>query len=243
MDQSASPVIVLSLQGVRKGMIAFIPVCLFILPFGLAFGATAVEVGMSADHALLMSALHFSGAAQFAALDLWHQPLPLVTLVLTIFAANARHILMGAALAPWLNRLPLWERWLAMCFTSDPNFGDTMVRLRTEPLDAGRLLGNGITMWIAWVAGSGIGAYAGQALGDLSVFGLDVVILALFSGLLVKQWEGKPDVLPALAAAVTAIAGLYWLPPGWNIVVAALAGGLIGGLMTSNDGSEHSDVR
>lgn len=228
---SSYPVVMLSARGIRAGIVAFLPISLFVLCFALAFGAASSEAGMASEHALLMSVLHFAGAAQFAALDLWAHPLPILTLTLTVFAANARHILMGAVLAPWLNQTSRPVRWLVMSFTSDPNFGDTMIRLRTEPLDVGRLLGNGLIMWIAWIFGTWIGVYTGQALGSLKAFGLDVVILALFASLITRQWQGRPDILPTLVAAIVAIGGLTWLPAGWNIVAAALAGGLVGGLL------------
>lgn len=58
---------------------------------------------------------------------------------------------------------------------------------------------------------------------------------SLFSALILAQWrgewEGKHTLVPALSAAIVAAIGLYVLPAGWNIVVAALAGGLAGALI------------
>ncbi|WP_228709322.1 AzlC family ABC transporter permease [Raoultella terrigena] len=53
----------------------------------------------------MMSLLVFAGYAQFAALGLWGEPVPLVTLAATVFAINARHLLMGATLYPRLSAM------------------------------------------------------------------------------------------------------------------------------------------
>src|SRR5947208_796856 len=79
--------------GVRRGMIEIMPVAAFLVPFGIAFGVAASARGVQADVSLLMSIVVFAGAAQFAVLDLWYAPLPLVTIALTVLAVNARHLL------------------------------------------------------------------------------------------------------------------------------------------------------
>jgi predicted branched-subunit amino acid permease len=42
-----------------------------------------------------MSAFVFAGAAQFAALELWGAQVSIITLVVTVFAINARHLFDG----------------------------------------------------------------------------------------------------------------------------------------------------
>ncbi|WP_234578498.1 AzlC family ABC transporter permease [Raoultella terrigena] len=59
----------------------------------------------------MMGLLVFAGYAQFAALGLWGEPVPLVTLAATVFAINARHLLMGATLYPWLRYLSPAKRY------------------------------------------------------------------------------------------------------------------------------------
>ena len=74
-----------------NGFRQFLPISAFVVLFGLAFGLAATQTGLGADTSLLMSALVFAGASQFAALDLWGTQIPLVPLALTVFAINARH--------------------------------------------------------------------------------------------------------------------------------------------------------
>jgi predicted branched-subunit amino acid permease len=175
-----------------------------------------------------MSALIYAGASQFAALDLWVAPLPLATLALTVLAVNARHILLGAVLAPWLLRVPRLRRLAALFFLSDANFAQAMAARERGERDAGILLGSGLTMWVCWMAGTSIGVAAGSLLGDLSRFGFDAVMVAYFAAVVAGQWKGRADLLPWIAAAAVALAGAHVLPPGWHIIAGALTGGIIG---------------
>ena len=215
-------------SGVRRGMIEIMPVAAFLVPFGIAFGVAASAKGVPADVSLLMSMVVFAGAAQFAVLDLWYAPLPLLTIALTVLAVNARHLLLGAALAPWLLQIPLARRALALLPLSDANFAYATAAKDRGEVDAGILLGSGLAMWLIWIAGTAVGAFAGASLGDLSYFGFDAVMLTYFAAIVVGQWKGRTDLVPWLCAAVVASAGSYLLPAGWHIIAGALAGGLVG---------------
>ena len=215
-------------SGVWRGCVEIAPVAAFVIPFGIAFGVAASAKQVSAEVSLLMSALIYAGASQFAALDLWVAPLPLATLALTVLAVNARHILLGAVLAPWLLRVPRIRRLAALFFLSDANFAQAMAARERGEMDAGILLGSGLTMWVCWMAGTSVGVAAGSLLGDLSRFGFDAVMVSYFAAIIVGQWKGRADLLPWVAAAAVALAGSYLLPPGWHIIAGALTGGIIG---------------
>lgn len=134
-----------------------------------------------------MSIAIYAGASQFAALDLWYAPLPLATLALTVLAVNARHILLGAVLAPWLLQVPIVRRLAALLLLSDANFAQAMSARDRGETDAGILFGSGLTMWITWIVGTAIGVLAGSLLGDLSRFGFDAVMVAYFAAVNQRQ--------------------------------------------------------
>ena len=79
------------LQGIQKSL----PMAVGVVPFGLVFGVMARQSGLDLSAAGLMSAAVFAGAAQFVALGLWHEPLPILTIALTTFLVNLRLVLMG----------------------------------------------------------------------------------------------------------------------------------------------------
>ncbi|WP_232059218.1 AzlC family ABC transporter permease [Kineobactrum salinum] len=96
----------LTLADVRAGFWRLLPLSLFVAAFGLAFGLAGVQAGLSGLEIVVMSAAVFAGTAQFAALDLWGLEVPLLPLLATTFAINARMLLMGASLYPWLRQVP-----------------------------------------------------------------------------------------------------------------------------------------
>jgi predicted branched-subunit amino acid permease len=205
------------------------PVGLFVVPFGIAYGAAAIETGLAPWVVMLKSALMFAGAAQIAALEIWHEPLPVVTLILIALAVNARHILLGATLAPRLLPIPPWRLHGALYFLTDANWavlnGPEGGRITNLPA---YLVGSGSVLWITWVIGTWLGVEVGRELGDLKRYGLDLMMVIYFGAVVMGQWRGRIDLAPWIAAAVVGVAGSYVLPMGWHVIAGALAGGVIG---------------
>ena len=152
------------------------PISLFVTVFGAVFGLAAVQAGLDNAITVAMSTLVFAGAAQFAALDLWGTHIPLFTMMITVFAINARHLLMGATLYPWLSRLPAARRYGVMLLASDANWAMSMQAFSRGKPGLGLLFGGGLALWIFWVFGTWIGTYFGNAIRDPKGLGLDMVM-------------------------------------------------------------------
>jgi 4-azaleucine resistance transporter AzlC len=230
-DSAAPP----SWPDMREGFRRILPVTLYVIPMGLAFGAAAVAKGLPALIALVMSAFVFAGSSQFAALDLWSAAgLAVVPILATTFAVNARHILLGASLAPWLNRLPLRRRLGTAALLSDANWALAMQASGEGPrAGPGRigdiLVGSGAALWITWAIGTLLGVALGADPAFLSKLGLDLLVVTFFAAVLASLWRSvREDLLPWLTAAVVAVAVAWLLPPGWHVLAGALAGGLVG---------------
>lgn len=220
------PKVYLSKSGITTGMRRLLPVAIFVTPFGLAFGAAASEAGMHPAQSIALSVLTFSGAAQFAALDFWTDPVAFGSLALVVLALNARHVVMGAALSPWIRRLPRRQQLLALSFLSDPNFADSQSRLKSGETDIGILLGGGLILWTNWVIGTILGGVSQSRIGDPALYGIDVVMLCFFAAMTVDQLRARSAWLPAVAGAVLAAATVHVLPTGWNIILGAVTGGI-----------------
>lgn len=213
-----------------EGFRQFLPISAFVVLFGLAFGLAATQTGLSTETSLAMSALVFAGASQFAALDLWGTQVPLLPLALTVFAINARHLLMGATLYPWLSTLPPAKRYGLMFVASDANWAMAMQALDSGKPGLGLMLGGGLALWLAWVLGTWLGIYFGSAIEDPVSFGLDMVMGCFLLAMVVGgQKNLRMLVIWALAAAASLLANWY-LPSNSHVVVGALAGGLLGAL-------------
>src|SRR5262245_52970606 len=92
--------------GLLTGIRRTLPLSASSLAYGLGFGVLARQAGLNLAEVALMSSLVCAGAAQFVVLGLWAMPLPVVGIILATTIVNLRHLLLGAALRPWLGRLP-----------------------------------------------------------------------------------------------------------------------------------------
>ena len=206
-----------------------LPVALGVIVYGVAFGVLAGQRGLSPATVLAMSALTYSGTAQFVALDLWQPPLALAPLWLAALVVSLRYLLICASCRPlFANR---WRGLAAMLLVSDENWAVSMARrARGETAGAAHLVGGGVAIYLAWVAATAAGAGLGGALPDPARWGLDFAFAAAFLALLIGMWRGPADLPSWLVAGGTAIAASLLLPGKWYVLAGGLAGSLIGAL-------------
>lgn len=215
-------------RGIGAGITLLAPLSIFVVPFGLAFGLAATEKGLDPWTSILMSAIVFGGASQFAALELWSHPLPVAAILITTGIVNARHLLYGAALYPWLAPLPPRQRYPMLAVMTDLAWTTTMQAAAKGERDAGVLLGGGVLLWLVWILSTAAGAILAANIGDPKRYGFDVVMVAFFAASLVGLWRGRSDLVPWLAASAAAVAGIWLLPTGWHVIAGAFVGGIVG---------------
>lgn len=216
---------------VWSGFKQLAPISVFVTAFGAAFGLVAAQAGLEDSIIVVMSTLVFAGAAQFAALDLWGPHIPLVAMMVTVFAINARHLLMGATLYPWLRHLPPARRYGVMLVASDANWAMAMQAFSRGRPGLGLLFGGGLALWLFWVAGTWIGAYFGNVVSDPRRFGLDM-IMGCFLLAMVVGGEKNPRVLVVwTVAGLSSLLAYRYLPENSHVIVGALAGGAAGTIL------------
>ncbi len=228
----------LDLAGILVGIRRMAPLSLFVVIFGLAFGVAALSRGLSGLEAMLMSALVFAGASQFAALELWGPEIPLLPLIATTFAINARHLLMGAAIQPWLAHLPPGQRYGSLVLMSDSNWAMAVADRQRGETNVGMLVGGGIALWLTWLLGTLLGVIFGSGITEPERFGLDVIMGCFLLAMLVGGRRDLSMLVPWGAAALAALAAMAWLPPHSHVIVGALAGGLAGLLLPARPTQE-----
>jgi 4-azaleucine resistance transporter AzlC len=215
-------------SGVRRGFVAGQPLAPGILVYGMVFGMLSVERGLAWLEAVLMSVFVYSGSAQLAVLGGWSASPLWAPLMATVVVMNARYVLYGAILQPWLAGAN-WRQILAsIFFLGDANWPLCIREYQAVDRDAGFVLGSGIAMYMPWLLGTVIGHVLGYSLPRPERFGLDFMLVAFATAIAMILWRGKSDVWPGVAALATALALHRWLPGGWYIVGAGLAAGCVG---------------
>ncbi|WP_256675885.1 AzlC family ABC transporter permease [Pseudomonas sp. R5(2019)] len=222
----------LELNDVWGGFKQLLPISLFVIVFGVAFGLAAAQTGLDDASIVMMSTLVFAGAAQFAVLDQWGEQVPLVPLVITVFAINARHLLMGATLYPWLRDLPRAKRYGVMLVVSDANWAMSMQAFSRGEPGLGLLFGGGIALWAAWALGSWMGLYFGSAIHDPVSLGLDMVMGCFLLAMVIGGQKNLRMLLIWIVAACSSLGAYWYLPDNSHVVAGAVAGGMLGALWT-----------
>lgn len=189
--------------------------------YGISFGALAVASGLDVWQAQVLSLFMFSGGSQFALIGLIAAGAPGVTSVLVAGLLGVRNGLYSLRTAPLVGK-GFFRRLIAGQLTIDES---TAVALAQPTLAASRVgfWVTGVGIYIGWNAMTFLGAILGDALGDVSAYGLDAAAAAAFMGLLWPRLTARePVVIAAVAAVVTAIA-IPFAPTGVPVLLAALA--------------------
>ncbi|ACA16617.1 AzlC family protein [Methylobacterium sp. 4-46] len=220
------------LAGIRLGL----PVWPSIAVFGAAFGAAAAQRGLTLSEALGMSAFVYAGAAQMVTLEVWGRPWTLSALLaaMTVTALiNARMILMGATVQPWLRGTPFWRTALTLFFLVDAGWLIGMRHRAEGGRDLGILFGAGFGMWPLWIATTGLGHLAGGLVAQPRAYALDMIMPIFFAAMLAPLWRGVRPALPWLVSGAVALA-VQRLVPGYGFIAAGALAGLVTGALVDD---------
>lgn len=200
------------------------------IPFGIIFGALAVNSGLSPAAAMGFSLFVYAGSAQFIGSTLVGQGVGIPLIVFTTFIVNVRHALYSATLAPHMKHLG--QRWLLPLgfWLTDETFVMVITRYNQpdkSPFKHWYHLGSSVIMYINWNFWTFIGLVAGQSIPDLSQYGLAFVMDVTFIGMIMPQLKNRPMVVAALVAGLSAVA-LNDLPNKLGLIVAVGIGIAVG---------------
>jgi predicted branched-subunit amino acid permease len=184
------------------------------LILGAIFGASTGSAGISAPAAILMSAIVWSGAGQFATLPLWSEGGGIV--VLSALALSLRFTLVTASMAPMLINRPRWLGAALAYGVTDENYALVVTRQGTV-LQPGYLFGSWIPLYAGWVIGTIIGVLLGTGVPVEWVGPLKAVFPLVFLVLTVLLCTSIPLALVAVIGAVLSVVLGQSLPNGWNI--------------------------
>lgn len=218
----------LSYSQVWSGFKSLLPISSFVVIFGAAFGLAATQTGLDNSSIMLMSSFVFAGASQFASLELWGAQISLIPLIVTVFFINARHLLMGASLYPWLRHLPPIKRYSILLVISDANWALSLQAFNRGESGMGLLFGGGLALWLAWVLGTGLGFYFGNVIHHPALLGLDMVMACFLLAMVVGGQKNLRILIIWTIAACSSLLAYWYLPENSHVVVGALFGGIVG---------------
>lgn len=217
-----------------KGVRAEVPLLIGVFPFGMIYGALALNAGLTAAASQMMSSMVFAGSAQFITAQLVQDAAPSFVILITIAVVNLRHMLYSASLAPYLKNLSLkWKTLLAYLLT-DEAYAPSIIHYDkdgAQPFHHWFLLGAGFSLWLTWQVSTGLGIFLGASLPK--DWPLDFALPLTFIAMVVPILKNRPMTAAALSAGGIALLA-YHLPYKLGIILAAVTGILIGTLLEGN---------
>ncbi|GAX88825.1 AzlC family ABC transporter permease [Effusibacillus lacus] len=211
-----------------EGVARALPVVLGYIPVGFAFGVLSQKAGISLWNALLMSFLVYAGSAQLIAAGLIGAGTPALSIVLTTFVVNLRHLLMSAALSPYLKK---WRKRELAVFSyqlTDETFALHSVQFAKGMPGKPEVFAVNITSQASWVFGTWLGVTAGQLITDVKPLALDYALPAMFIALLLLQLRDRLQIYVALLTGLLAVGMLLLGFDRWNVIIATVLGATIG---------------
>ncbi|GJQ34290.1 MAG: AzlC family ABC transporter permease [Anaerolineales bacterium] len=222
-----------------EGLRAELPILIGVFPFGMIYGALAVNSGLSTTAAQMMSSIVFAGSAQFVTAQLVSEGAPAFVMILTIAVVNLRHMLYSASLAPYLKDLSLKWKVLLSYLLTDEAYAPSILYYEKEGLAKYKywfLFGAGISLWLNWQISTAIGVFLGASIpDDLS---LDFALPLTFIAMIVPVMKKQPVIAAAVSAGLTALLA-YSLPYKLGLILAALVGILVGMLLEQRESAKE----
>ncbi|MEM8842772.1 MAG: AzlC family ABC transporter permease [Pseudomonadota bacterium] len=225
-DKHGSPTV---WSGFFKGVANALPLQIATVPFGVIFGALAIDAGLSLGETMAMTSIVVAGAAQLVALQMLVDNAPAWLIVFTAAFVNQRMAINSASL--WVH----WEgvgprpRVQAAGFLNDQSYALSVRRYveRREPRAArvGFFFGVGTCCLSCWLSACLFGALLGAHLPGSwpTDFAVPVVFISLVAPWL-RTW---PNAAAAVVAGALSVALAGWAN-GFGVVVAMIAGIVVG---------------
>jgi 4-azaleucine resistance transporter AzlC len=218
----------------RLGFRQALPFCAVGFVIALSFGVLATEAGFTAGQAIATAGLVFAGSAQFAALSIVAGGGGIAAALAAATLMNSRFLAMGIALAP---SLPGGRVRRAAQGQAVVDISWALAHRGDGTFDRWLMFGNTAPQYVTWLAGTVVGAYAGDLIGDPERLGLDALFPTFFVAILLAELRRPGARVVALVGAVIALALVPWAPPGIPILMASAAALL--GLALPESPPEH----
>ncbi|XJS10125.1 AzlC family ABC transporter permease [Aerococcaceae bacterium WGS1372] len=181
-----------------------VPVMAGYIFLGIPFGILAISQGFSPLFTIFMSVFIYSGAIQYASIDIFlasYNPINAIILTLMI---GARHIFYGIAMLTKYSRIKK-NKYYSIFALTDETFSIIITLDVPEHLDKD-LVYFFITLLnqIYWVIGTTVGILVGGFI-TINLEGIEFVLTALFITIFVEQWLSNENKKPALIGLLSGI--------------------------------------
>lgn len=215
-------------QGLKDGL----PIALGYFAVSFAFGAIALNYGLTTLQSTLLSASNLTSAGQFAGTQLISAGARLTEIILTVSIINARYFLMSLSLSQKLDpSVSLKGRFLISFGVTDEIF--MVASLNKKSVTTFYFSGLMLLPILGWTAGTYFGSAATELLPESIAAALGIALYGMFIALLVpairSEQAARITVLIAIAASLTLhVSPVFsFLSAGWKITICTVLGAAV----------------
>ena len=190
----------------KKGSSDIAPHLLSVIPFGIIFGAIGIELGF--NHYLIYgtSLIIFGGASQIVFIQLLSGGASSLIAITSVGVVNSRHLLYGAVLSQYLEKLSLLKKLIYSYFITDQGFAVSNIYLKenkNQEFNYYHIIGAGITLWISWQISTILGIILGSFIPD--ELGLKFAVPLTFIAILVNELRKVDQVIIILVSGISSL--------------------------------------
>ena len=208
----------------KIGFFDVAPHLLSVIPFGIIFGAIGIELGFNPIMTYATSLIIFGGASQIVFLQLLSGGASSLIAITSVGVINSRHLLYGAVLSEYLNKLSTIKKIFISYFIVDQGFAVSNIyfkKNKEQNFNHYHLLGSGITLWLCWQISTIIGIYLGSIVPES--LGLKFAIPLTFIAIIINELR-KLDHLIVMIISGLAATFFYNAPFKSYILISPLIG-------------------
>lgn len=209
----------------KKGLLNGIPIALGYLSVSFGLGIVAVKSGLSVLSAVIISLTNLTSAGQAAGISIIAAGGTYTEMFISQLIINIRYALMGISLSQKLDKdYGRKNRFITAFGITDEIFA--VASSRAGCVSSPYMYGLIIISTLGWVAGTFLGAAAGEILPPIITDAMGIVIYAMFLAIIIPPARDNKGVMIAvIIAAVLSIMFKYLLPfisSGFSIIICAV---------------------
>ncbi len=214
-----------------KGMRHGIPIMLGYLSVSFGFGILAVQSGLSAFAASAVSATNLTSAGQTAGVLIIAAGGTLIEMILTQLVINLRYSLMAMSLSQKLDRSFTTPHRLVCSFgITDEIFA--VASAQPGHITPPYMYGLIVVSWVGWVAGTTLGAVAGQLMPQAVTDAMGILLYGMFLAIILPPARREHRFLLVVIAAAAISVLFHFVFPGisdgFAVIISAVVAAAIG---------------
>ncbi|MGN0679458.1 MAG: AzlC family ABC transporter permease [Oscillospiraceae bacterium] len=228
-------------DGIKDGL----PIALGYLSVSFTFGITAVNMGIPAITAVLISLTNVTSAGQVAGIGIIAAGGGYLEMALAQLIINMRYALMSLSLSQKLDsKFNIWHRLAVSFCVTDEVFA--VASGKDSDLPPRYMYGLILLPYLFWSGGTAAGALLGSILPDSLKSALGIAIYGMFIAIIVPPARKNRGVLFTVAVAAALSCLVYYIPffdfisSGISIIICTVIAAALGAVLFPREIKEEA---